>query len=109
MFGWKRQKKKPSQVPLEVTDASTDEAVLPRRGFFAKAAIGGVALGATGGLAKVTISSVPSEDLQELYFKEAQAGDKVLSEREYVEMTGREKEEMVEDLIMHHKKHLGDL
>ncbi len=104
MFGWKRSNKKPTQVSGE--DAG--EAVLPRRRFFAKAAIGGAALGATGGLAKVAVSSLPSEDVQELYLREARAGDETLSQREYVEMTDQEKEQMVQDLIMQHKKHLGD-
>ena len=70
-----------------------------RRGFFAKAAVGAVAVTGTAGLAKVVVDTVPVPDLQDLYRKDHLAGEQELKQREYVLMTDREKKDMVQSMV----------
>ncbi len=76
-----------------------DEARSARRGFFKKAAIGAVSISGAAGLAKVVVDSVPQPDLQELYAKDGLAGERELTQREYVLMSSEEKEDMVHAFI----------
>lgn len=75
-----------------------------RRGFFAKATVGAVALSGTAGLAKVVGDSVARPDLQDLYKKDHFTGEQELSEREYVLMSDDEKNDMVQQLVDNYEK-----
>ena len=81
----------------------THDKNISRRGFFKRAAVGGVAITGTAGLAKLTISALPNQNPQELYDNDVRRGNRVLAQRTYVEMTDQEKEEMVQELITRHK------
>ena len=78
---------------------ATQDAVAARRGFFKKAALGAVSLSGTAGLAKVVVDSADKPDLQALYNKDRQAGEQELTEREYVLMSDKEKDDMVQTFV----------
>lgn len=77
-----------------------------RRGFFKKAAVGVVALSGTAETARVVVSSVPDNSPQKLHDKDVQAGDQMMTQRELVMMSDREKEEMVQTIIDSHNEQL---
>ena len=82
-----------------------EEAVIARRGFFKKAALGAVSLSGTAGLAKVVVDSAPEPDLHALYDKDRLSGEQELTEREYVLMSDKEKEDMVQTFVdSYHKQ-----
>lgn len=69
-----------------------------RRGFLKKAIVGAVAVTATAAVAKKTGDVLLKEDLQQAYLNDVLPGDKVLSARQYVEMTPEEKRTLVSTL-----------
>ena len=77
----------------------TEDSVTARRGFFKKAALGAVSLSGTAGLAKVVVDSTPEPDLQALYEKDRLTGEEELRKREYVLMSDKEKEDMVQTFV----------
>ncbi len=82
-----------------------EESIVARRGFFKKAALGAVSLAGTAGLAKVVVDSAPEPDLQALYDKDRLAGEQELAGRDYVLMSDKEKEDMVQTFVdSYHKQ-----
>lgn len=75
-----------------------------RRGFFKKAAVGAVSITGTAGLAKVVVDSVQQPDLQDLYARDSLAGEQELKQREYVLMSDREKQDMVQSFVDNYEK-----
>jgi len=88
-----------SKGPTREHDDTEKPPRTSRRDFFRKAAVGAVAVTGTAELAKVTASSLADEDARTLYEKDIAAGDRVLVEREYVLMSDREKDEMVQGFV----------
>jgi hypothetical protein len=88
-----------SKGPNNKHDGSKAPQQSSRRDFFRKAAVGAVAVTGTAELAKVTASSLADEDARTLYEKDVAAGDRVLVEREYVLMSDREKDEMIQGFV----------
>ena len=90
-------------APAKVSDASAEEQnpdlIAARRGFFKKAAVGAVSLSGTAGLAKVVVDSTAKPDLQGLYVKDQLAGERELAARDYVLMSDKEKEDMVQMFV----------
>lgn len=80
-----------------------DEARAARRGFFKKAAIGAVSIGGTAGLAKVVVDAIPRPDSRDLYAQDGLAGERELSQREYVLMSDEEKKDMVQTFIDYYR------
>lgn len=80
----------------------SDDVCTARRGFFKRAALGAVSVTGTAGLAKVVVDSTPQPDIQEKYIKSGLAGEQELIEREYVLMSDREKQEMVQRFVDNH-------
>ena len=83
---------------------SAESVSTARRGFFAKATVGAVAISGTAGLAKVVGDSVVRPDLQDLYKKDHFSGEQELSEREYVLMSDDEKKDMVRQFVDNYDK-----
>lgn len=83
---------------------SAEDVSTARRGFFAKATVGAVAISGTAGLAKVVGDSVARPDLQDLYRKDQFTGEQELSEREYVLMSDDEKTDMVRQFADNYDK-----
>ena len=79
----------------------------PRRDFLKNAGMLGVGFVATAALAKKVSSYVPDPAMQKRYLNDVTPGDKVLSGREYVEMTDGEKRGYVKDLVNSYKKQTG--
>lgn len=94
-----RQWLSPAQTDNSPAAEATRDAVAARRGFFKKAALGAVSLSGTAGLAKVVVDSTPEPDLQALYEKDRLAGEQELAGREYVLMSEKEKEDMVQTFV----------
>jgi len=84
--------------------ASAEPISEPRRSFFAKAAVGAVAITGTAGLAKVVADTLPKPDLQARYRKDNLAGENELRERKYVLMSDEEKADMVQHLVDNYEK-----
>lgn len=74
-----------------------------RRGFLKKAIVGAVAVTATAAVAKKTGDALLKEDVQQAYLNDVLPGDKVLSGRQYVEMTADEKRLLVASLQKNYK------
>jgi len=70
-----------------------------RRSFFAKAAVGAVSVSGAAGLAKAVVDSMPEPELHDHYRKDSLAGEQELRERDYVLMSDREKEDMVQQFV----------
>lgn len=89
--------------PVNTTDVpraeQSEDSVAARRGFFKKAALGAVSLSGIAGLAKVVVDSVPEPDLQALYDKDRLAGAQELAERDYVLMSKKEKDDVVQTFV----------
>lgn len=79
------------------------QADISRRGFIKHAAIGGIALVYTAGAGKFVASILPDDTPQKAYLNDILPGDRVMMEREYVLMTDREKEELMQMFIENHK------
>lgn len=75
-----------------------------RRGFLKKAVISGVAIAATATLAKKAAQLIPDETPQRAYSEDMATGDIELSKREYVVMTGNEKDELVRAFTENYRK-----
>ncbi|MBT2971631.1 MAG: hypothetical protein KME51_17240 [Candidatus Thiodiazotropha sp. (ex Ctena orbiculata)] len=77
----------------------SDEPDAKRRRFFTRAAVSAVSVTGTAGLAKAVVDNLPQPDLKQRYNKDAVNGEEELLSREYVLMTEREKQIMVQTLI----------
>ena len=80
-----------------------DKKPVSRRSFFKKAAVGAVALTGTAELAKQVATTITDDAVRLRYEKEVLAGDAVMSEWEYVVMSDREKQDMVQTFIDNYK------
>ena len=86
-------------------ESAPDAPSASRRSFFAKAAVGTVAVSGTVGLAKAVVDSVSEPDVSEQYRRDALAGEQDLSRREYVLMSDAEKRDMVQQFVSdYHEK-----
>ncbi len=94
-----RQWLSPDQGPQNQHAAQEDALRASRRGFFRKAAMGAASVSGVAGLAKVVVDSAPHPKQEELYTKDAHAGERELAEREYVLMSDQEKREMVQTFV----------
>lgn len=78
---------------------------LSRRFFLKKALISGIAVATTAGLAKkVSTLAIPDINPQRLYMNDIIAGDMAMTQKKYILMTKKEKEELVSSLIESYNK-----
>ena len=70
-----------------------------RRDFVKTAAVTTLAFSATAGLAKAVSTLSLAEDHQKKYLEDVLPGDRELAKREYVEMTNKEKKDLVKGLV----------
>lgn len=75
-----------------------------RRDFFKKAALGSIAVASTTSVAKMVASLAMESDPQKAYLRDVLPGDRVMSKREYAEMTEDEKKERIQMFIINYKK-----
>ena len=75
-----------------------------RRDFLKRAAVGSIAVASTTSVAKMVTSLAKESDPQKAYLGDVLPGDRVMSKRDYVEMTEEEKEERVKMLITDYNK-----
>lgn len=76
-----------------------NEINVKRRNFFKKAAVGAASVSGTAGLATAVVDSMPKPDLKDKYQKDAIAGEQELQNRDYVVMSDKEKEDIVQSFI----------
>ncbi len=75
-----------------------------RRDFFKRAALGSIAVASTTSVAKMVASLAMESDPQKAYLGDVLPGDRVMSKREYAEMTEDEKKERIQMFITNYKK-----
>ncbi|MEW8508512.1 MAG: hypothetical protein AB2598_17595 [Candidatus Thiodiazotropha sp.] len=85
--------------PRHCRQSDSNEPDSNRRRFFTRAAVSAASVAGTAGLAKAVVDSIPQPDLSQHYSKDAVSGEEELLSREYVLMTEREKQVMVQTLI----------
>ena len=75
-----------------------------RRNFLKKAALGGLAVASTAGIAKKVVDVTSKVDVRKAYLNDVLPGDKVWKKRKYVTMTEAEKNQMVQMFAEDYKK-----
>jgi len=76
-----------------------------RRDFFKRAAVVSVAVVSATSAAKMVASLAKESDPQKAYLRDVLPGDRVLGNRDYVEMTEEEKEKRLQVLVKNYKYH----